>query len=82
MTGKALMNDSLLEAEVLFKTMRKDPHQPSIIHELEARSITPTKEELGNFTKLLNRLKIDEGNKKSFIPRTSYDILEGSNICQ
>ena len=76
------MHDSLLEAEVLTKTMCKDTHQPSIICKLKDRGIMPAREELGNFTKLLNRLKIDEENKNYFIPRTSTDTLEGSNICQ
>ena len=68
--------------DILFKRMLKDPYRLAIIHKLEARGITPTDEELGNFTQLLTQMKVDEGNKKSFVPRTSYNIFKGSNIGQ
>ena len=64
---------ALISNRVLFKKMLKDPFRPHIISELEARGITPTEEELGNFNKLLTRLKVAEGNKQSFEPKTPFE---------
>ena len=71
-TRQGVTRTALIDNRVLFKKMLKNPYRPFIIAELEARGIHPTAEELGNYNKLLTRLKVSEGNKQSFAPVMPY----------
>ena len=52
---------------------KKGGFRPAIIQELEARGITPTLVELGNYLDLIKLLKENEGSKKAFKPVTAYE---------
>ena len=70
---EGVTHTALISKRVLFKKMKKDPFRPHIISELAARGITPSQGEMRDYQKLLKRLKDDEGDSKSFCPRTPFE---------
>ena len=65
----------LIDGYLPFSKLLKDPFRVKIIEELHKQGITPTAEELNNFTKPKNRLKVNEGSKKHFKPMLGFEYF-------
>ena len=74
-TREGVDDTPLIAGRVPFKKLLKDQFREKIINELRERGISPTEEELKNFTKLKNRLKESKGNRKDFLPRLGFDYF-------
>ena len=64
----------LLEGKIQYAKMLRDHNIEQVRQECDARNLSylPTT----NWTKLLNLIKSDEGDKKYFKPKTDYDLFK------